>query len=149
MKHLLAAPFAALLLAGGHARANDAGAVRVSRAWIRVLPGDLPAGGYATLRNTGGTALTLIGARSANYRRVMLHKSMSVDGMSQMSMVAGVPLPAHGTVRLAPGGYHLMLMHAFHAVKPGDEILVSLQFADGSSLAVEFLARPANAAGAE
>jgi len=68
--------------------------------------------------------------------------------MSQMSMVTGVPLPANGTVRLAPGGYHLMLMHAFHAVKPGEKILITLQFADGSSRDVEFLARPADAAGA-
>ena len=43
-------------------------------------------------------------------------------------------------------GYHLMLMQADSPVKPGDSVSRSmLKFADGSTLATDFLARPANA----
>lgn len=139
---LLAAP----LLAANTAHAADADAVHVSHAWLRVLPGDLPAGGYAVLQNTGDTPVALVGASSPAYGHVMLHQSSQAGGMSRMSMVESLPLPPQGNATLAPGGYHLMLMHAVQPVKPGDTVKVQLRFADGSTLDADFLARPANAA---
>jgi hypothetical protein len=144
MKHLFTWLFAVVVILVGGAHATEAGSVQVSHAWIRLLPGDLPAGGYATLRNAGEVPLVLIGAESPSYRQVMLHESTTVGGLSSMAMIERLPLPAHATVTLAPGGYHLMLMHAFHPVKPGDRVKVTLRFADGRTLDVEFLARPAN-----
>ena len=141
-------PLAALLLFAGGAGAGTAGAVRVEGAWIRVLPGDLPAAGYLTLRNTGDTEIALTGASSASYRQIMVHLSAGVGGMSGMVPVARLPVPAHGTVTLAPGGYHLMLMHAKHPITPGRKVMVTLIFNGGrKTLDVEFLARPANATG--
>lgn len=146
MKYLLAWPFVVVAVLTGGAHAADAGSVQVSRAWIRVLPSDLPAGGYATLRNAGDTPLVLIGVRSPDYRQVMLHESTTHNGQSTMAMIERLPLPPHAVVKLAPGGYHLMLMHALHPVMPGDHVKVTLLFADGRTLDVEFLARSANAA---
>ena len=51
----------------------------------------------------------------------------------------------HGTATLAPAGYHLMLMKSTHPIKPGDTVRMNLKFADGSTLATNFVARPANA----
>ena len=102
-------------------------------------------GGYAALRNAGDTPLALIGVQSPDYGQVILHESTTHDGLSKMSVVERLMLPPHGVVKLAPGGYHLMLMHPLHPVKPGDRVKVTLRFADGSTLDVEFLARPANA----
>lgn len=119
--------------------------VTASHAWIRVMPGALPAGAYVTLENTGNTAIVLISASSPNYRAVMLHRSTFSNGMSHMHPVKQLTLPAHGTVTFAPGGYHLMLMHATHPVKPGDTVPITLHFADGRALLVQFAARPANA----
>lgn len=127
------------------AHAADAEAVRVSHAWLRVLPGDLPAGGYATLENTGDAPVALVGASSDAYGHVMLHQSSQAGGMSRMSMVERLPLPPHGKATLAPGGYHLMMMHATRQVQPGEMVKVQLRFADGSTLDVDFAARPANA----
>ncbi len=39
---------------------------------------------------------------------LMLHQSSNKGGMSGMDMVDKVIVPAGGTVRFAPGGYHLM-----------------------------------------
>ncbi|HET8555366.1 MAG TPA: copper chaperone PCu(A)C [Rhodanobacteraceae bacterium] len=138
----------AVLLALGftaHAATSAKPQVHVSHAWIRVLPGALPAGGYATISNTGDAPLTLTGASSPAYANVMLHKSSMRNGMSHMRMVKQLKLPAHATVKFAPGGYHLMLMQATHKVSPGDTVPVTLHFADGSQLKVDFTARPANA----
>lgn len=138
-----------LLLAGllltGAAHASAADHVHASHAWIRVLPGGLPAGGYVTLRNDGDQAVALSGARSTVYADVMLHRSSTAGGVSRMTMVDALSIPAHGEAVLAPAGYHLMLMQANAPVKPGDAVRLTLEFTDGSTLATDFLARPANA----
>ncbi|MGB3268641.1 MAG: copper chaperone PCu(A)C [Rhodanobacter sp.] len=149
MKHArLFALLAGLALAAG-AHAGAADQVHASHAWIRVLPGALPAGGYVTLENRGDQPVALTGARSTAYAEVMLHHSSTQGGMSRMAMVESLPIPAHGTVVLAPGGYHLMLMQPGAAVLPGSEVKLQLQFDDGSQLPVDFIARPANALGDE
>jgi copper(I)-binding protein len=136
--------FAGLLLTGGvHASAADH--VHASHAWIRVLPGDLPAGAYVTLQNDGDQAVALSGASSTVYADVMLHQSSTAGGMSRMTMVDTLSVPAHGKAVLAPAGYHLMLMQANTPVKPGDTVRLTLSFTDGSTLATDFIARPANA----
>lgn len=135
--------FAGLLLTGA-ACATGADHVHASHAWIRVLPGDLPAGAYVTLQNDGDQPVALNGAHSDTYAEVMLHCSSSEGGMSRMAMVDTLTVPAHGKAVLAPAGYHLMLMKAVAPVKPGDKVRLTLTFTDGSTLAVDFLARPAN-----
>ena len=148
MSAFRALPLAALLLFGAGAGAGTAGDIRAEGAWIRVLPGDLPAAGYLTLQNTGDTEVALTGAASAAYRQIMVHLSAGVGGMSGMVPVARLPVPAHGMVKLAPGGYHLMLMNATRPITPGRKVTVTLIFNGGrKTLDVEFLARPANATG--
>ncbi|OOG48013.1 copper chaperone PCu(A)C [Rhodanobacter sp. C01] len=135
---------AGLLLTGG-AHASVAEHVHASHAWIRVLPGNLPAGAYVTLSNDGDKAIALSGANSTTYSEVMLHQSSSEGGMSRMAMVDSLSVPAHGSAVLAPAGYHLMLTKPMRPVKPGDSVRLILRFTDGSTLATDFLARPANA----
>ena len=128
-----------------HALAAQADQIKASHAWIRLLPGDLPAGGYVTLDNQGASAATLVSAQSTAYASVMLHQSaMDQAGNSAMHMLDRLTIPARGGVALAPAGYHLMLQQAAHPLKPGDKIDVTLNFADGSHLQVPFLIRPAN-----
>lgn len=135
---------AAMLLPLG-AMASEATHVDVTHPWIRVLPGALPAAGYATLSNTSGDDAALVGASCPAYGQVMLHQSTVEGGMARMHMVKSLSVPAHGKVMLAPGGYHLMLMKAKQTVKPGQTVQVTLHFADGSKKTVDFAARPANA----
>lgn len=137
--------FAAGLLLSAGLHATEAEHIRASQAWLRVLPGDLPAGAYVTLENTGDQPASLRSARSTSYASVMLHKSSSEGGVSRMAMVETLVIPAHGKAELAPGGYHLMLTKAASQVKPGDTVKVTLGFGDGSTLETDFVARPANA----
>ena len=133
------------LLLTGATHATEAEHIRASHAWLRVLPGDLPAGAYVTLENSGDQPVTLKGASSDAYANVMLHQSSNEGGMSRMAMVDSVVVPSHGTATLAPAGYHLMLMKSTHPIMPGDTVRMNLKFADGSTLATNFVARPANA----
>jgi copper(I)-binding protein len=121
--------------------------VTVSGAWIRWLPGDLPAAAYATLRNDGARRVRLTGAASTDYANVMLHRSSVTGGTSRMQDVDGLDIGPGASVELAPGGYHLMLMQARHAIAPGDTVHLRLRFADGSSVDAAFPVRPANSEG--
>lgn len=140
----LTALLVGLLFAAG-AQAGAANHVSASQAWLRVLPGELPAGAYVTLKNSSDQAVALSGASSTVYAGVMLHRSSRAGGMSRMTMVDSLTVPAHGEASLAPAGYHLMLMKATRPVHVGETIRLMLKFTDGSTLATDFIARPANA----
>lgn len=121
--------------------------LRVENPWIRWLPANLPAAAYVKIVNDGAAPARLTGASSPDYGKVMLHRSQSMGGVDRMTAVSGLDIPPHGSAALAPGGYHLMLMQPAHAVKPGDTVELTLQFAGGAKLKVEFPVLPANASG--
>jgi copper(I)-binding protein len=121
--------------------------VQVKHAWIRWLPAKLPAAGYAVIRNAGDEPLRLNGARSPDYGMVMLHHSRLAHGDSTMERVDHLDIPAHGSVELSPGGYHLMLSQPTRTIKPGDRVKVTSACAGGGELHPDFSERPANASG--
>jgi periplasmic copper chaperone A len=136
------------LLSAAGLHAAQADHIVANGAWIRLLPAGLPAAGYVALQNTGPSAATLVTAHSATYASVMLHRSSTENGgMSTMSAMENLVIPAQGKVALAPAGYHLMLEQSGHPLKPGDGVEITLDFADGSHLPVRFLVQPANATG--
>lgn len=130
-----------LMVAALFAASAWAADLTVSGAWIRKLPADAPAGGYFIVHNLGTQAIALVGASSPDYGMVMLHKSSEEGGVSRMAEVDSVPVPAGGKVSFAPGGYHLMLMHAKHAIGIGTKIPVTLEFAGGQKVTALFEVR--------
>ncbi len=126
-------PLFALLAACGTAEAD----IEVSAAYVRGLPpGVANTSAYLTLRNTGSTAVDLLGARSPIAASVMLHDTMNHDGMLHMMHVNKVSIPAQGEVTLVSGGLHLMLMELREQPVDGSEVELVLQFSDGSELSV-------------
>jgi copper(I)-binding protein len=121
------------------------GGVQVQDGWIRLLIATRPAAGYFTLHNTGNTAKTLIGAASPGCGALMLHESLEQGGQDRMVMLGKVDVPAHGVLRFAPGGYHLMCVNPTPALRRGSSIAVTLRFADGGTLEVPFAVRGATA----
>jgi hypothetical protein len=76
---------------------------------------------------------------------LMMHQSSNKGGMSGMDMVDKVSVPAGGTVRFAPGGYHLMCENPTAKMKVGSKVGVLLRLSDGSAVAAGFVVK--NAAG--
>lgn len=150
VRHALACgTLAALLLGSNMAVAADTRPASpvVEDAWIRMLPGDLPAAGYFSLRNRSDASRSLSGVESAAFAMVMMHKSSEQNGQSQMQHVGTVTLAPQAVVRFAPGGYHLMLMDARQTLSVGEQVPVTLSFSDGSRVTVQFVVRAAGATG--
>jgi copper(I)-binding protein len=120
-------------------------AVQVKDAWVRWLPGNLPAGGYVTLVNSGDQPASLVKAASPDYADVSLHRSVSVGGASRMTPVDHIGVAPHSSLEFATQGYHLMLAHPTRTLKPGDHVTLTLTFADGAVLRVAFDVRAPDA----
>lgn len=122
-----------------------AGGLAVSNAWIRLLPGelDLPAAGYFVLENATDHTVQLVGASTSAFKQAMLHQSISKNGVEQMIHVPSVAVPAHGEVRFAPGGYHIMLMHRTRPLTVGATLPITLKLKDGTTLTASFQVRGA------
>jgi copper(I)-binding protein len=135
----------ALVLLAATAGGAQADGVTVTDAWIRALPPSVPSGGYFTLHNGMAKPVTLMTAQSPACGMLMLHKSSGMAGMTSMDDVSDVIVPAGGTVKFAPGGYHLMCTEAGPAIKPGGRVPVTLNFRGGAKVTVQFAVR--NAAG--
>jgi periplasmic copper chaperone A len=119
------------------ASANEDG-LTLSDAWVRVVVPSRPAAGYFSVKNGGDAARALTGASSPACGHVMLHQSKKVNGIEKMLMVKKVAVPAHGTLKFAPTGYHLMCMKPSADMKPGQEVPVTLRFEDGETLTGQF-----------
>ncbi|GLU30302.1 copper chaperone PCu(A)C [Trinickia caryophylli] len=120
------------------ATAAHAAAVSAADAWVRWLPNKLPAAGYVTLTNTSDKDVDLVQVSSPDYDSVMLHRTISNGSTSQMVMVDKATIPAHGTLKAAPGGYHFMLEEPKHNVAPGDTVHLKMKFSDGTTLDTSF-----------
>ena len=112
--------------------------IEAEDAWLRWLPGGVPAAGYVTLTNTGSTTLELVGVSSPDYAEASMHQTLDNHGMSEMRPVASLTLKPHGTVRFAEGGYHLMLMHAKRELHQHDRVEIVFRFSDGRTMPVPF-----------
>jgi copper(I)-binding protein len=121
----------------------NAAELTVTDGWIRALPASVPSGGYFTLHNGSSSAVTLTGASSPACGMLMLHQTENMGGMSNMQDVSSVNVPAGGTVKFAPGGYHLMCMDATKAIQPGKTVPVTLNFANGTKIVSTFAVRAA------
>lgn len=136
----------ALLLAVSTTAMAD---LEINEAKLRLLPGDLPAAGYFILTNKGSQSVTLTGAQSPDFAQAMMHRSSRENGMARMKHVEQIEVAANATLTFASGGYHLMLLQRQRALSLGDQIEVTLLFADGQRLPVTFTAVPPQAAEAD
>jgi hypothetical protein len=105
----------------------------ISDAWIKNLPPGIPVrAGYMTLHNPGVTEVRITSIRSDDFASIEIHRSVTQDGMVRMDRVDSLAIAPGASRRLAPGGYHLMMMQPLQATRPGQEIEIVLQFDDGS-----------------
>lgn len=149
IRHPLAGLALALLATAAHA-AGAAG-IAIQDAWTRATaPGQVVAGGFMTVVNTGTTADRLLRASSTAARAVQMHESRVDDGVMRMrEMTDGVTVPAGGRVEFKPRGLHLMLVDLKAPLQAGARVPVTFEFAHAgritASFRVEALAAPGQA----
>ena len=122
----------AITLLATPARADDvkAGDLVISQAWSRATPsGAKIAGGYLTIENKGQVPDRLVGGAGDIAGKVEVHEMAMDNGVMKMRPLdKGLTIEPGKTVKLAPGGYHLMMFDLKGPLKQGDKVPVTLEF---------------------
>ena len=128
--------FSALCAAGQ--AAVDTSTVTIENAWVRAMPPtQRSTAAYMTVDNRGDTDLTIVGATAGGAARAEIHISREKDGYMSMEQLESVVLPAGQTVRMTPGGMHLMLLELDKMPPPESLVQLCLNFSTGSQQCVD------------
>ncbi len=87
---------------------------------VATVPGQPVAAAYLVLSSKEDTELVSMSSDAA--ARVELHRMDKQGDISRMRRVETLALTAGETVRLAPGGLHLMLIDLTHPLQSGQQI---------------------------
>lgn len=105
--------------------------VTVSDAWARATrPGQKVGAAYMALQSPADTALVKVESPAAG--TVEIHTMTMNDGVMKMRMLEDLPLKANETVKLAPGGFHLMLFDLAKPLQAGETVQFTLHFKDSA-----------------
>src|ERR1700682_5329666 len=107
-----------------------AGDLVITQAWSRATPGGAKiGGGYLTIENKGSVPDRLIGGSADVADKVQVHEMAMNNGvMTMRPLDNGLTIEPGKTVKLAPGGYHLMMLDLKSPLKQGDKVPVTLEF---------------------
>jgi copper(I)-binding protein len=129
---MLAAATALLAVATAPAGAQEtkAGDLVITQPWSRATPsGAKVAGGYLTIENKGSAPDRLVSGAGDVAGKVEIHEMAMNNGvMTMRPLDKGLTIEPGKTVKLAPGGYHLMLMDLKGPLKQGEKVPLTLEF---------------------
>ena len=133
----------AATLAVAHAADFKAGSLEINDLWVRgSVPGQTNGAGYMQINNPTGVSDRLLSAQSDASNRLELHTVITENGVAKMRQVQGIDVPAKGSAKLAPGGFHLMFLQLTGPFKQGDSVPVVLKFEKAGEVRVNFTVKP-------
>jgi copper(I)-binding protein len=99
----------------------------VTDAFGRATPGTGPGVAYFTIHG-GDTPDRLLHISSPRAPKVEMHTMTMEGNVMRMREIDAIDVPPGSTVKLAPGGMHLMLMGLSTPLKPGETVPMVLTF---------------------
>ena len=120
----------AVLGAAAPAQAHEekTGDITISHPWSRPAAQGQNGVIYLTIKNQGEVDDRLVAVGTPLAKKVELHRSTMEEGVHRMEKVDGIVVPAGGTVTLAPGGLHVMLIGLKFMLMAEETFPVTLTF---------------------
>ena len=129
MRYLM---IALLVIVGacGSAQAQSSldGSIQIVSPWARATVPGIPGGAFLTIVNKGTADDRLVSVSAAVAEMAELHKTENDNGVMKMTPISSIVVKAGQKVALAPGGYHIMLMHLKAPLKEGESFPLTLTF---------------------
>ncbi|GAB4445547.1 MAG: hypothetical protein Kow0031_28110 [Anaerolineae bacterium] len=113
---------------------NAATGLAIADAVVNITP--VNGAAYLTMLNRGDAPDRLLSVNSDVAGNVELHESVMDGNMMQMRPISGLDIAAGDTVRLEPGGYHIMLIDLTRELAAGDTIDLTLSFENSGEIVV-------------
>ena len=132
---------AMILALTGTAQAQTvkAGDLALSNLQLRATPAGVPtSAAYLTIENHGKTADKLVDIGCGCAASAMMHRTETKNGVSSMSMVGEVEIPAGGKVEFKPDGLHVMLVGLKEALTAGRTQVMTLRFQKAGKVEAPF-----------
>jgi periplasmic copper chaperone A len=120
-------------------------ALVAENAWVRATPGTDIAAAYLTLRNVSATTVTVTGVESPIAGHAMIHETKVEGGQSKMRPHEQLVIAPGATVKLEPGGLHVMLHDLKQPLTVGQTVPLVILLAGGGSVQVTAAVRPLGA----
>jgi copper(I)-binding protein len=120
-----------------------AGDLKLMAPWVRAsVPGQVNGAGYVQIDNKAKQGDRLVSASTSGVNRVELHTIITENGVAKMREVTGIDVPASGSVKLSPGGFHIMFLGLSEPFKAGATVPVTLKFEKAGEVKVNFEIKP-------
>lgn len=120
----------------------------IRQPWSRATPaGAKVGGGYLEIENRGASPDRLVAGSSDVAAKVEVHEMTMKDGVMTMRPAGGLVIEPGSTVKLAPGGYHLMFVDLKKPLKAGEEVAVTLEFEKAGKVNLPFAVQGLGAQG--
>ncbi|PSV33053.1 MULTISPECIES: copper chaperone PCu(A)C [unclassified Photobacterium] len=120
---------------------NDVLTIENARAKA-TIPGVKVSAGYMKITNDTDEPIRLVEANSSIAKHTEFHRMFMRDSQMAMRKVDALEIPANGSIELKPKDYHLMFMGVKEALKPGQEIKVTLVADNGEKFDVQLTVMP-------
>jgi len=133
-------PLAAGALLAGPVAAHqyELGTLAIGHPWSRPTAPGIPMGvAYLSITNNGKTPDALIAASTPAAARVEFHQTTLADGMARMRPMTEIVIAAGATVKIEPGGIHLMLAELRAPLEVGKSVPLLLEFRAAGRIMVE------------
>jgi len=123
------------------------GSLTLIHPWTRAARAGAQGAGFMAIRNNGTEADRLVSATSPAAPRMELHTHVRDGDVMRMRPVNDIPVPAGQTVRLQPGGLHLMFIGLSQELRRGQSVPVTLVFERAGAVTVQLEIQAAGARG--
>ena len=136
----------ALLALPASAHEYDLGALHIGHPYARPTPPGASTGAaYFSIANKGKAVDKLVRAATPRAQGAELH-SMSMEGdIMRMRQVKDIAAVGGATVKLEPGGFHLMLTGLKQPLKLGERFPLTLYFEKAGQVTVDIVVQEAAA----
>lgn len=143
---LIAAALATPFAARAHHDTTH-GSLTLIHPWTRAARAGGQGAGFMAIRNNGTEADRLVSATSPAAPRMELHTHLRDGDVMRMRPVNDIPVPAGQTVRLQPGGLHLMFIGLSQELRQGQSVPVTLVFERAGPVTLQLEIQAAGARG--
>ena len=139
---ILLAASASLLLAS----CGQGDFLHADKAVVNLSPVDgNPSAGYMNLHG-GRVDVALVGVTSDDVLRMEMHETVEKNGMTSMAKLKSIPVPAGKTVKLEPGGKHLMIWGVGEGSKQRGLLTMTLIYSNDDRIEINAVIKKAGEA---